>query len=151
MQSLSDDLSEKDGALVRIRVELVAEDLRRRRTKQTAIPQPVECTALIDTGASVTCFDSAVLKKLSLIAKSLRMVHAPGLSGTHPAGFYEIRLVVMHPNQDPFWSLEIPVLEIAELDLGVSNFEALLGRDFLSHCTFQYDGLNDTYTLTHSP
>lgn len=43
----------------------------------------------------------------------------------------------------------MPDLELTGADLSGTGCEAILGRDVLALCVFTYDGLTDSFTLSH--
>lgn len=149
MPTLTDELSPDDGAIVRIRIGLTQEDIRRRRRLREIIPQPVECLAMIDTGSDLSSISPHVIAGLKLPVKGGRLINSPGLHGLAPAIDSEIRLELLHPTSDPHWKWEIPTLDIIELDLGVTAYEALIGRNLLANLSFAYDGPQQKFHLTY--
>jgi hypothetical protein len=107
-------------------------------------PSPILISALVDTGASRTCVDSAVLKELGLVAKELVPVLTPSTAGQpHLTGYYAVSMSLLHPKLTySFYS--VPVLESDFTGQGIG---ALIGRDLLAKCLLVYDGQAGVFTL----
>jgi hypothetical protein len=145
--AVTDEISDTDGALVRIEVGLTKADRRRRRRVGQPIPQPVEMMAVLDTGAQTTCVAPTAVARLALPIKNARLTNAPGVAGLQSTVTREVSLTILHPSGDPAAHLIIPVLEVAELDLGTLGYDALIGRDVLARCVLTYDGPAGSFTL----
>lgn len=103
-------------------------------------PSPsVKLVALIDTGASTTCIDKSIASQLSLIPRDIKKVQTAG--GEDEQNLYDVSIVLPLAQQT---ALNIQVLE-AKLEK--QPYRALIGRDILSHCTFVYNGWNNSYTI----
>lgn len=93
---------------------------------------PVEKTeALIDTGASLSCIDSGIAKRLGLIPRSATPVNTAG--GTVVQVLYDATLRMPELGI----SRELPVLGAS---LESPPQQALIGRDILSMGTLIYSG-----------
>jgi predicted aspartyl protease len=110
------------------------------------IPSPVLVRALVDTGASCTCLDPQVVKKLGLTPSGIALLHTPSTgSEPHTCNQFDVAVaVVMDAKQLHLSSLIIPVIES---DLSAHGFQALLGRDVLDQGIFIYDGHHRFLTL----
>ena len=110
------------------------------------VPPPVLARALIDTGASCTCVDATVIKKLGLVPSGTASIYTPSTGGNvHTCNQFDVAVgIVMDSNQVHVPSLIIPVIES---DLDAQGFQALLGRDVLNQGIFIYDGHRQFLTL----
>jgi hypothetical protein len=107
-------------------------------------PEMRECLALIDTGASDTCIDPAILKPLELTPTGHALIHTPSTAGQpHSCDFYDVSLGIYHP-KDSMILLTVPVIAV---DLGSQGITALIGRNVLASCLFIFDGASDSFTL----
>jgi hypothetical protein len=111
------------------------------------IPAPVLVQALVDTGASCTCVDSAVLKGLGLPPTGKIMMATPSTGAApHTTDQYDVALVI--PGADagalPYMH---GTLAVAECDLAAQGLQALIGRDVLKDCVFHYNGSIASFTL----
>ena len=111
-----------------------------------ALPGPVIIRALLDTGASCTCVDPTVIRKLGLTPSGTAQVHTPSTGGTpHNCNQFDIALyVIMDGNQVHVPSVIIPVIES---DLNQQGIQALIGRDILNQSVLHYDGPQRSVSL----
>jgi aspartyl protease len=133
------------GPLIDLLVGVSAQ--RRRALKKVGqpIPEFQKTRALIDTGASSTCIDSAVLKPLELTATGAILIHTPSTSGKpHFCEQFDVGLGIDHPSKDPMMLHTIPVIST---ELAAQGIGALIGRDVLSSCLLIYDGSAASFTL----
>jgi hypothetical protein len=114
------------------------------------IPNAVQIRGLVDTGASGTCVDPAVLTSLGLSPTGSVMVNTPSTgSQPHTADQYDISLIIPGalPTHAPLTVQNLPVM-CAQL-LPSQGFHALIGRDILSLCWFGYNGTTGLFTLAY--
>ncbi|SRR5260370_720101 len=111
------------------------------------IPQPQRMIALVDTGASCTCVDPAIIQALGLSPTGSTMMLTPstGAQG-HVTDQYDASLMIYSaPDEVP---LDIPVIAVIAADLrSGQGIDALIGRDVLSHCVLWYNGEMGFFTL----
>src|SRR4051812_38926490 len=98
MPAFTDALS-SNGAIVQVEVGVN----RRFRAQLLAagrpIPQPRTATALLDTGAEVTCIDPRVARLLQLApAPNFGIVNAPSIGGLSLPTITHMRLTILHPS-----------------------------------------------------
>jgi hypothetical protein len=105
------------------------------------VPSAVRLRALVDTGASCTCFDPGALVSLGPFPTGVTQVLTPS-TGTapHQASTYDVNITIPCGNLMP---LVVGNLAIIESNLAVQGIQALFGRDILSRCMLVYNGQND--------
>lgn len=103
------------------------------------VPVPVPGLALIDTGASATCIDDALAQQLQLpVIDVVNMTSASHASTQQ--NIYPVLIEVMG-------GIRINVPRAMGANLAPQNLAALIGRDFLQHCTLFYNGPAGAITL----
>lgn len=109
------------------------------------VPPGQAARALIDTGASVTAVDPAVLTALALAPTGQTTIHTPSTTPgqPHPCSTYDVHLTLSHPAL----SFYISALPVIQSNLHHQGIQALIGRDVLAHCLFIYDGRAGSYVL----
>ena len=108
-------------------------------TQGKPVPDPIHGLALIDTGASNTCFDQQAALKAGLPVIDMAMMASAS-----------------HPQQDvPVFAgkIVIPRFDIdTEYALGANldgqNLIALIGRDLLQSAVLVYNGTDGTVSLS---
>ncbi|HEV3237063.1 MAG TPA: hypothetical protein VGZ25_08750 [Gemmataceae bacterium] len=75
------------------------------------------------------------------------MANAPALGGMHFTSQYAVDWAIAHPSGDVRKSLVCRNSAVLEQPLGPLGYQALLGRDVLSHCLLIYDGPSARFTL----
>ena len=101
-------------------------------------PEPVVSNGMVDTGASVTCVDEAIVKRLGL----------PPIGSTTvstPSGNNEVLQYVVDIRLDGSQSRHETV--VLALPLSTIGVGALIGRDLLSKLRFEYDGLTGFFRV----
>ncbi len=112
------------------------------------IPEMQIIRALIDTGASFTSIDPAVLVTLNLTPTGTIDIVTPSTGqGTHTADTYDVDFKIgAGPDDIP---LSISNLRIASCDLFLrQGIHALIGRDILRRCIFTYNGSINMFSLS---
>jgi hypothetical protein len=112
------------------------------------VPAMQAIRALIDTGASFTSIDPAVLTALNLTPTGTIDIVTPSTGqGTHTADTYDVDFRIgAGPNDTP---LSISNLRIASCDLFLrQGIHALIGRDILEKCIFIYNGTVNYFSLS---
>jgi predicted aspartyl protease len=132
------------GPLVDILVGVSAGRLQALKQAAKPIPNAIQIRALIDTGASCTCIDPAVLKNLGLSPTGSTPIHTPTTGDqAHNANQYDVSLVLLHPKLQ----LTLQAVPVVEASLMIQGIQALIGRDVLKNCLFVYDGQTGIFTL----
>jgi len=129
-----------NGPLIPVTITLSDESLRAYRERGEPIPEAVRGLALIDTGASATCFDEASARKAGLPA----------------AGVTKMASVSHRDHEAPVFAgkistptIAIDVKKGAGANLATFNSElvALIGRDVLSSAIFVYNGPEGHFSI----
>lgn len=149
MPILHGTLTPNDGAFQTVRIGLTHMAAVSLRRSGSPVPPAQEVSALIDTGAEVTCIDPSVANRLGLIPKNVGLLNVPAVSGLTVNYLYDVTLVIPHPTAATPQQLIVPDLEVSEFPLNSRGCEALIGRDVLAYCVLIYDGLSGTFTLSY--
>jgi len=67
-------------------------------------------------------------------------VNLPVVGGLTVGAQYEAGLMIVHPSGNSTLNLVVSDLVMIELPLGPLGYQALIGRDVLAECHFQYHG-----------
>jgi hypothetical protein len=111
------------------------------------IPPVSSIRALVDTGASCTCIDPAVVAALELPARGTVAVHTPSTGPTpHIADEYEVSLVLPGAGTHHV-PLTIDAVPVIAADLAIQGIHAIIGRDVLQDCILIYNGTVGEFTL----
>lgn len=112
------------------------------------IPDPFVGLALLDTGASVSCLDPSVIEHLQLQPRNMEDVLTPSTGNQpHLAAEYDVSVVIFTGKQKdlPLANHCMPIVQ-SELLLS-QRIHALIGRDILRDCIFNYNG-NGYFSLS---
>ena len=128
-----------DGAFARVIIGVSAPRIVVLGQAGINVPPAVIAHGLIDTGASCTCIDSTVLRKLQLEPSGTTQMVTPSTGEKpHLCNQFDVAFaLVMDSNQVHLSSDIIPVVES---DLVSQGFEVLIGRDVLDQGILIYDG-----------
>lgn len=115
------------------------------RAENQPVSSPIPCRLLIDTGASSTCVDSAIIRALSLSPSGATAIHTPS-TGNNPAicNQYDVKLIIPHTSL----SRVFPAIPVVESDFSSQGIQGLLGRDVLASCVLFYNGEIGLCTLS---
>lgn len=133
-----------NGPLIDLSVGVSAQRRKALERAGMTVPSFQKARALIDTGASATCIDPAVLKPLGLTPTGTIHIHTPSTSGKpYVCEQFDVALGIDHPKH-PMVLLTVPVIATELASQGIS---ALIGRDVLASCLLIYDGTAGSFTL----
>ena len=108
--------------------------------KGEKIPDPVEVTALIDTGAGGTCIKPEIVKTLGLVPRGVTQIATPSTKA-HPCDVYDVSLHLAN-------GVTVPTIAVIEAPLEGQNIQCLIGRDVLAYGTPIYIGYANTFSLS---
>lgn len=122
-----------------------------RRSALTAAGQDIPgiqvIRALVDTGASHTSIEPAVLASLGLTPTGTIEIVTPSTgTGTHTADTYDVDFSIYGSTNEPpllFSNLRVSTAEL----FSRQGIHALIGRDILSRCVLVYNGTLAQFTL----
>lgn len=97
-------------------------------------------TGLIDTGASISAIDYGIATALKLISRDVIPIMTP--SGVKDHYTYDVSLML----PESLGHKSFPV-EVTGADLARQGIQVLIGRDVLKHCSFVYNGVDNTWHL----
>jgi hypothetical protein len=106
------------------------------------VPQPVLARALLDSGASCSAVDPAIIRQLAVPPTGRTSILTPSTGAfAHECDQYDIAIAVLSPHNVRF---TVPAVEVALTSTGV---DVLLGRDVLDQCLFVYNGPTGAFSL----
>jgi len=113
-----------------------------------AVPPTVVGTFLIDTGASGTCVDPALVAKLGLAPTGAVSMQTPSTNGTPvQCNLYDASVYI--PGAQGQGGFLIDALPIMECSLSAQGIDGLIGRDIINRCTLIYNGSAGFFTLAY--
>ena len=129
------------GPCVQVVISL-AQSLSEQLVQQGhAVPQPASGMGLVDTGASTTCIDEALAQRLGLPVIDVVQMTSASHAGTE-ANVYPIQMEIVGS------PIIVNVPRAIGANLAPQGIVALIGRDYLQHCTLFYNGLSGEITLS---
>jgi hypothetical protein len=138
-----------DGAVIPILLGLSASSVQALRTALRPVPSPAGVRALIDTGAELTCVDTALIQTLGLTLGGTTLANLPAHGGLTVSALHDASLTIVHPSGKARANLVVLDLAVLSLPLAPLGYQALLGRDLLARCRFLYDGPRDRFRLSY--
>ena len=113
-----------------------------------AVPPFTTGIFLVDSGASNTVVDAALISPLGLTATGATMCHTPSTGKQAlPFNQYDVMVIIPGPANEPAWIIE--ALPIMECDLSVQGIQGLIGRDLLDRAILIYNGAAKTFSLAY--
>jgi len=101
------------------------------------VPRPFLLNALIDTGASCSCIDPAVVKELGWQPTGVAHILSPSTDSKPVICLqYDVSIQLVHPTMNRMFHN----IQVAECELKEFGFHALIGRDILRACILIYNG-----------
>jgi len=129
-----------NGPLIPVTITLSDESRRACSERGERIPEAVKGLALIDTGASGTCFDEAAARKAGLPTTGVtRMASASHKDHEVPVFVGKI--------STPTISIDVKKGTGANLASLNSELVALIGRDLLASAIFVYNGPEGHFSI----
>lgn len=138
-----------EGGLVKVAIGWSRARAARLRLALRPVPSPIEVMALLDTGAEVSCLDSKLIEELELPFGGAVLANVPAFPDVTLGSVYNGSLTILHPSGRRKENLTIPNLSLLELPLGLLGYQAIIGRDVLARCLFQYNGVRHRFTLKY--
>jgi len=118
------------------------------KAQSLPIPDWVTARLLVDTGASTTCVDPAVLAPLNIQPSGAVNIHTPTTGAdAHACYQFDVQLYIRgQAAQQPLYFPLMPVLATSLVSQGI---DGLLGRDVLQHCLLVYNPSLGIFTLSY--
>lgn len=138
-----------DGELVDVEFGVSARALEQLRARLSPIAQPCAVRALIDTGAEVTCLDTALVQTVGLPTRGFTAANIPAVGGLTFRSQYDAAFTILHLSGRARDHLVISDPLILDISLAGVGFQALVGRDVLARCRFLYEGISDRFELSY--
>lgn len=129
----------RDGPALQVEIGIPSKLAEVLEKAGKPIPPPHPGLALLDTGASISGVDRAILQALGVPPVSTTKVVTP--SGEEEQFIYPCRIT--------FPGTPIPPLDLNAVTGGnpLPGFAALIGRDLLQHFLLIYNGVDGFWTL----
>lgn len=136
------------GPLLLVYVAVSAPRAQALQAANQPIPPPVSGTFLLDTGASATCADPALLAGLMLQPTGRVGISTPTTAGQpHFCDQFDVSIFI--PGSAPSTGHLIPAMPIVATHLRSQGIDGLIGRDVLKDCTLIYNGTAGLITLAY--
>lgn len=133
------------GPLVDVTIAVTDARAQALTNAKLPIPAPAQARLLIDTGASNTSLDQAIITSLGLQPTGTVQMHTPSTANAPvTCNQYDVRLSIPHPWLHRHFHA-VPVLAA---DFSAQGLHGLLGRDLLASCVLIYNGEMGFYTLS---
>jgi hypothetical protein len=113
-----------------------------------AVPPPVSVRLLVDTGASMTSVDGALIGSLSLPIVGMVPMLTPSTNGK-PVSCLQLDAGLIVPGATPSDMLIVGALPIIVTSFQGQSINGLLGRDVLDRCMLVYHGTAAHISLAH--
>lgn len=138
MPSITVSLSPK-GAIVNVIIGASHPRLTAYKAAGQTPPATVTGQFLIDTGASCTCVDPALIKSLGLPQIGKVAISTPSTNGgQHFCEQFDASLFI--PGNPGSGGMMIPALPILTTHLQSQGIDGLIGLDVINRCTLIYSG-----------
>jgi hypothetical protein len=135
-----------EGPLVDVMVSVPTARRMVLERLQLPVPEPVRIKAVLDTGASISGVDPGVLETLELAGEvDIMYVHTPStFDDPFPCPVYVVNFsLICGTNLLTCKDMRI----LASGFRGNEEAQALVGRDVLAHCNFEYLGPEARFIL----
>jgi predicted aspartyl protease len=134
---------QRDGAILPIGIGVSEERKKILESDGLPVGVPIHVRGLIDTGASGTCVDERILKKLGLTPSGSVSIHTPSTKGVAvDVDQYDVSIVLFDQHEQNLSFGTIPVIEST-----FDDCEILIGRDILQQVLLIYDGIAGQFTV----
>jgi len=111
------------------------------------IPQPI--LALIDTGASISAVEPAILTALGLTPTGEADIHTPSTQGVPVhTPTYDVCIGIYAAREGDLHFISETV-QVTATPLTSHGFQALIGTDILRSCVLHYNGAEGFFTIAY--
>jgi predicted aspartyl protease len=113
------------------------------------VTSPRTIRGLIDTGASISCVNPTVLTALGLTPTGEAEIHTPSTGQTSVrVDTYDVRIAILAGRAGDLHFIS-ETIQVTATDLTAQGIDALIGRDILKSCIFNYNGADGFFTLSY--
>ena len=105
------------------------------------LPEPMSCTALIDTGASTTAMRKGIAQNLNLQPRGVVDIATPSCE-KYQCNTFDVSIIF------PGHGVSIPLVTVTEAPLTGQHIDCLIGRDLLMHGILIYEGYSNRFVLS---
>ena len=138
----------EEGAIVVMQVGVSRDRQARLESVGFAVPQRIVIRAQIDTGSFVTVFSPHVFERLGISPIEVIAVRTPSTKPGEPCwcDLYDVSVILTSGTSE----VVIPnlgVITSLDLDQDGEEVQAILGRDVLNRCAFNYYGPQQEFHL----
>lgn len=136
------------GPVVPVQVEVPTALANQLQQSGQTVPTPITGIALVDTGASISGVDAAVVQQLGV--QTVGMANVGGVGGVQQQAQYPARFVFPGtglPNMEFNRLVGANLTSLTPPGSAGQQLIALLGRDILTRSVLVYNGLTGTFTL----
>ena len=135
-----------DGPVIDLRVWVDRAEAHAMIAQGMVIPPAQTVRALIDTGADLSAVHPLVLTQLGVPSTGAVRIRRPGSGQTYrSAPLFDTRLAFGGVQMGAVW-ISLSIVGIVPSTPGVL---AIIGRDLLRSCLFQYDGFRSEFLLLY--
>jgi hypothetical protein len=136
------------GPLVQVTVGISIPKQAALKAAGLALPAMAQGQFLIDTGASGTVVDSALIAKLGASPTGAVNIHTPSTNGvTQSCNQYDVMLFI--PGAANLPGCLIEAVAVIEAPLACQGIDGLIGRDLLDRWTSVYNGSAGMFTICY--
>jgi hypothetical protein len=135
-----------DGLLCDVLVGLDGATTTALAAAGQAIPPPIFCRALIETGTDVTSVTSAILRRLGLSVPTVQKTTQTAI-GTAHVDLLEASVSVLDLGNPSGPKLVLPDLLVMEISATLPVFDVLIGLDVLLTARLFLDGPSRVFSL----
>lgn len=136
-----------DGLIVSVMVGLDQSATNALVTAGLSVPAPRHGIGMIDTGSNITCVAPHMLHPGQIL--NITFSSTSTAAGRLPVRLVEISLSILPPAGITGPLLTEPTLVAMELPNAIPDVDVLIGRDFLAHYQFHYDGPKQEFHLVN--
>lgn len=130
----------RTGPICQVQIGVSQPTANLLREQGKPIPQPVEITALIDTGASGTAVKPEIVQRLQLTPRGVASIATPS-TAAQSCNVYDVSLTF--PT-----GVMLSIITVIEVPLEGQSIQGLIGRDVLAHGILIYSGYTNTFSLS---
>lgn len=136
------------GPLINVMISLSQPRLQALQQLGMPVPPPKVAKLVVDTGASMTAIDEAILTALNLTPTGTQSIHTPSTQGTpHQVNLYDVGIIIFgFPNMPP--ALVVGAHPVIDGNYKAQGIDGLLGRDILSMGRVIYGGPDSYFMIS---